>query len=947
MSKKKVFCVGICMILLILLFISVVFATNNSISVSSASGELSYDAEVQEDAELDISQSTINDGEQIAVENIQKYKTTLISRMPNATPQEITNKLLLSIGYSQSEINSMSDHAKNNAVNSESITIQRSESSNNQGLNFIASYMFITLYLNQNNPDLTQNAGGLPVKYCLVNVLWSWDAPERHGASDYIGISFEEGKDYYQLMQLYPNSTLAPYEYCNFNYDKIEYNIDNITTYYDVEGESGQVVQQNISFGNRTFAMNLPEDKRNSLSPSGYDTRYENFSGETQFILQINHGDVTTVSQYVGVTYGHSTQEYEVSYSESTSVGIGISATITGPSLDVTLGTSYQWTYTPTTYITSTALALNVAFGSIDLVNDGVYNIVNQNSGRALELPAGSTQYGTPIRLATDVYSTTNNRTQNPFWQWRITYNSSSQNITIRPVLDTSKLIGIVDGNVVIAEPPSIAPLAIVNSSMRIQVFNYVIPQWNVQIADCYRIHCGDSFTSVLTYDNNTAYTPITYALDGATDGNASAWVFVEVPDEDIATETPKEVFEPNDVVYLKNVGTGTYLDVTNAAIANSVEMVTYAKGTNAYNQQFRLISQDMIKYWIEPQHTLDMKVDIPGGSINNGVKATMYVSNAGENQRFKFYPLKRNGSKIQYLIATGATNYQKVIQSDTTTSVTQETMNINSNYQLWEIEYIRKDDFEFSVNHTYSIRNKSSKFYFDVPEASTLLYKGLLQWKYGNATNQKFKISPFGDGSFVFRPQHTNNRVLEIENNSDNGNPLRIYSERNNLQYQRFKFRRASKDSFYILTGASNYNKIIAVSGDNAEGNALIQWDNLEYTTMQWVLEINDTLGGTTLNEGYVKPITINGTTAKTLYFTPNQSAGYYFETVGPHTTSIKIYVDTGTGTYVLKTATQTQTSGNNKRIYYYLSASYNVKLVISGAQGESGTTGVIAYKT
>lgn len=97
-------------------------------------------------------------------------------------------------------------------MNSKELVIKRTSPSNNPGLNLTVTYTTQTLILPFNQY--------YPVDYYLVTVMWTWDEPTLFGAPDFIGINLEQGKNYYEMMQLYSNSDLGAYEYCRFSYNK-------------------------------------------------------------------------------------------------------------------------------------------------------------------------------------------------------------------------------------------------------------------------------------------------------------------------------------------------------------------------------------------------------------------------------------------------------------------------------------------------------------------------------------------------------------------------------------------------------------------------------------------------------------------------------------------------------------------------------------------------------
>ena len=935
--------------ILLLLVTTIAVIDENPVTSASALLKQSEHNVLQELDQYDliIDETAISDGHQISVKNIQRYKKHMLSNISsNADDSQITNQLLLNLGYNETEISNMGNDSKELFLNSKELVIKRTSPSNNPGLNLTITYTTQTLILPFNQY--------YPVDYYLVTVMWTWDEPTLFGAPDFIGINLEQGKNYYEMMQLYSNSDLGAYEYCRFSYNKKVYDGLTITTTYNHSGTVGEVINPGgASKTSRSFVMGMPKNDIQYDVPSDpfvYKTIYTNFVGEAQFILKINNFPEESAEQLLGITYGHSITEYQVAYSENISLSLGLEATITGPSAGIGLGFSSNWTYTPTNVIISSVISTNLHYGRLNLEHGKVYNIVNLNADRALEYSAGVTQNGTQLRLGTSAYKLTQNNTANPFWQWKIEFNKDNKNIIIRPIGDETKFISFENNRVVLSENPSFVGFSLgISSPIRVETHNYIIPQHNIPVNNCYRVQGGSNYSNIMDYQSDF-YSSISYSPIGSTDTLKSTWIFYEVPEDKIAEQSPKEVFSINDVVYLKNVGTGKYLDISGGSLNNGAPALVYTKNSPAtYNQQFKITNAGSNIYKIEPYHTIGFNLDVSGGSSSAGAQIQSYVYNGTSAQNFKFYPIQLDNSKVQYFITTAASGYNKVIQANANASVSQETPSLSNTNQFWEIEYIRKDYLFVNGNESYYIRNKGSDYYFDVKEGKTSNNTAVLQYHFLGGNNQRYKFSANGDGSFYITPQHATNRVLEFSNNSNNGNDLKIYSKRNDKQFQRFKFLRASVNGFYILTGASSYSKLIAIPGSYSEvGKQLTQWENLEYNTMQWVIERNhESQYDNTVYLNSLRKVPISGTTSSTYYFKPQQNALYYFATVGTNNTTIEIYADiNGNGNYTLRTSSVSGGVDNNASASYYFTNLYRVKIVVRGSIGDNGTSGLIVYK-
>lgn len=947
LTKKSVattFMLLLCVLIVALLIVG----TNSSASVTSAFSDM-QDEQVEDN--LDVSQTNIEDGIQLVVQNIQEYKNSLKQKLPNIKESELKTNILKSAGYTSNEIQQMSEEAKESLLESKDLTIQRTASTVNNGLNMTVTYSTRTLVLGTNL--------NMPVDYYFVNVIWSWANPSTLvGSPDYISINLEQNKNSYELLMLNKDSDLAKYEYCNFTYNRKTYRGASVVTDYGFNGKAGEVLDDIGIKNHRSVALQMPKNVIQYDVPSDdlvYKQVYTDFKGEAQFILQINAPSNEGVSQLVGITYGHSTKEYEATYSENNSVSLGLSVDVKGPTLGMGFQNSSGWTYTETDKIDSSVTLFTLGYNKINLVDGKVYNIVNLNAQKALEYAAGVTETGTPLKLSYTNYTQSDQNLSAASLQWKVNFNPNNNCVIIRPAKDCSKFIEFNRNNEVsIGENPSISAMSLSASSsrsafrspIRIAPYSYTIPQHNVQVSNCYKIQGSSNYGSVMNYKNDF-YTTITYGEIGASDEARSSWIFYEVPQDKVVAESPTNTYiSTNSVFRMKNVGTGKYMDVCNASLDYGADMLVYDR-SNGFNQQFKLISASFGKYFIEPYHTIGFNLDVPNGNQASGQRIKTYGYNGYTAQQFRFYPIKLNGANAQFLITTVVTNNTKAIQGNPNLSVTQETINRNNNNQLWELEYVCTDTLKINATDSYFIRNKESKYYFDVSGSATKNNSELLQYDFKGSNNQIFKFDPNWEGSFYMIPQHATNRVVELKGESVNGYRLKLYSLRDDKPYQRFKFLRASSDSFYILTGASGYSKTVAVYGDVYMHKPLEQWDRNNTTAQQWVIEKYNN-NANTQNTVYERCLTktyLNVNSTNTMYFSAKSTGRYTIETVGSLNTTIKIYEYQSNG-YVLKS---TSTSGgvrNNAKLTISLNGQNQYKIEIIEAGGQSGNVGVIAYK-
>lgn len=115
-----------------------------------------------------------------------------------------------------------------------------------------------------------------------------------------------------------------------------------------------------------------------------------------------------------------------------------------------------------------------------------------------------------------------------------------------------------------------------------------------------------------------------------------------------------------NDAVYIiKNRRSGYYMDVSNASVTNGTQVQVFYRNDPYQAQMFKVRFDSTNSGWeLQPIHvgTLNMSLDIPGGSTSNNAILQIYADNNTNSQRF----LINRNSDGSYQILTKTTNYTK-----------------------------------------------------------------------------------------------------------------------------------------------------------------------------------------------------------------------------------------------------------------------------------------------
>lgn len=116
MMKKTIPIAFLCLLSILLLLVTTIAVIDeNPVTSASALLKQSEHNVLQELDQYDliIDETAISDGHQISVKNIQRYKKHMLSNISsNADDSQITNQLLLNLGYNETEISNMGNDSK-------------------------------------------------------------------------------------------------------------------------------------------------------------------------------------------------------------------------------------------------------------------------------------------------------------------------------------------------------------------------------------------------------------------------------------------------------------------------------------------------------------------------------------------------------------------------------------------------------------------------------------------------------------------------------------------------------------------------------------------------------------------------------------------------------------------------------------------------------------------
>ena len=122
-----------------------------------------------------------------------------------------------------------------------------------------------------------------------------------------------------------------------------------------------------------------------------------------------------------------------------------------------------------------------------------------------------------------------------------------------------------------------------------------------------------------------------------------------------------------------------------------------------------------------------------------------------------------------------------------------------------------------------YFLRNYMTGLYMDCKGWGSTTGTAIQQFNFRGDTNQMFFAIYRGDGSFSFRPANSQNTRVSFDFGFLNLNTYGIAQLRNytpNSRYQRFRFTILEDGKYRVMTGASDYARVLRVHASNPGSN-------------------------------------------------------------------------------------------------------------------------------
>lgn len=217
----------------------------------------------------------------------------------------------------------------------------------------------------------------------------------------------------------------------------------------------------------------------------------------------------------------------------------------------------------------------------------------------------------------------------------------------------------------------------------------------------------------------------------------------------------------------------------------------------------------------------------------------------------------------------------------------------------LNKVDAATLNGFDLKEDLVYTLRNGRSNLYMDVKGWSQSSGTRIQQFTWHGDSNQQFKLKKISTDVYEIIPQVNTALRVDVADNSSAENAIVKTYTANSTTAQRFKMVHMGKGAYKILTGSSNYTKVLSIDNDGTE---IRDWvlqrtyteNSSDYNSGQWYFERYDTLSVLETEDISIGKFGKNRFDLN--FILPDnsfQEVEYVVETVGSIDTYLELYKD------------------------------------------------------
>ena len=305
-------------------------------------------------------------------------------------------------------------------------------------------------------------------------------------------------------------------------------------------------------------------------------------------------------------------------------------------------------------------------------------------------------------------------------------------------------------------------------------------------------------------------------------------------------TKPTPATFSDGAAYRIKNVNSGLYLQVENAAAENEANVQQWGSDGSSVHDIWKLYSAGEDYYYLAScvGDGATYVLDVAAKKTANGTNIDIYQFNGGQNQQFM---IGDNGDGTYKLMTriTGEASVVEVANADKTSGANVQQWELNGETcQDWEFEPAADPGCKMDTSLSYIFMNVNSGLVMDIENGGMISGTNVRQWERNGESCQKWTLTDFGSGNYyAIRSLAEEGFALKAFSDSNGGN-IAISGYNANDSDELFCFSKHLDGTYSIVSRASNDACFVEVEAASKTAGANVQqWAPTNSTCQRWEL--------------------------------------------------------------------------------------------------------------
>lgn len=352
---------------------------------------------------------------------------------------------------------------------------------------------------------------------------------------------------------------------------------------------------------------------------------------------------------------------------------------------------------------------------------------------------------------------------------------------------------------------------------------------------------------------------------------------YTEVPSGS-STPVPAS-FNDGTAYRIKNVNSGLYMQVANAAAENGANVQQWGTDGSSVHDIWKLYNAGDGYYYIASciGDGGTYVLDIAGKKTENGTNIDIYKYNGGTNQQFMIGDNGDGTYKILTRITGEASTVEVAGASKDAGANIQQWESNGVNCQDWIFEPVTDPGTSMDTSFVYTFSNVNSGLVMEIQNAEMKDNSNVQQWGVNGHDCQKWILKEFGSGNYYWiRSQLDNDFAMKAEGSTNGGNiDITAYSSKDSTQL--FRFTKNLDGSYSIISHASKDTCLVEAAGASKDAGANIQqWEPTNSPCQKWNIQTETKPATTTTTTTTTTTAATTTTTASTTVTIPTTTTDF-----------------------------------------------------------------------